>query len=174
MKIIKTANGKSKVRMSKAEWLKMGQNAGWQSAEEMSQNMKDYYATTQNTNPDEASFAVDIRGNRKAIPASARGSISKTVNGLGSYTDDLSSYIDSLFNNLRANGLIALQEDGTPWSGMIGSQGECGSDKANNQPAIAIDLGVNTENGYLLANSKLIMTICTMPSGKLEIVAYLS
>jgi hypothetical protein len=36
------------------------------------------------------------------------------------------------------------------------------------------ELAVKTENGYTMANSVLVMTVCTMPSDKLEVIAYIS
>ena len=82
--------------------------------------------------------------------------------------------VGQLFNALRDLGLEALQEDGTPWSGFLVGGAECGSEKAANQRA-NFPLAAKQEDGsYRLTKVALILSWCVMPSGKYEIIGYLS
>ena len=79
--------------------------------------------------------------------------------------------IKDLFDALAEIGVHAVQEDGTPWSGMLIGGAECGDERTRDQ-VVHFDL-VRTENGSPLNNS-LYLSWCKMPSGKYEIVSYLS
>jgi hypothetical protein len=64
-------------------------------------------------------------------------------------------------------GLDIMQEDGTPWSGIL-----CGDDATTNFP-LGTFPKLGEEREYII-NSQLIMSWHKMQSGRYEIVAYLS
>ena len=71
--------------------------------------------------------------------------------------------IDEIDGVLRKNGLMLVQEDGTPWEGFFtGREG-----RAN------IELAT-TDTNEIIENCTLALTWYKMGSGKYEIVAYLS
>ena len=82
--------------------------------------------------------------------------------------------IDEVFTICQANDVWPVMEDGMKWAGFISPQGECGSDKANNADPIKFELAVRDGDHYSLCTSVLVMTLCTMPSGRIEMVCYLS
>lgn len=139
--------------------------------EDISKHMDDFFASQQNENPNEPNFAVDTRNKRKAIPASKKRAIQNVLSELGrSYHESVP--IDQIFQALESNDVIPLQEDGTKWAGMIGSCGECGTTQGGSP--ILLELATKTEEGYYPATNWLAMTVCTMQSGRLEFVGYLS
>jgi len=82
--------------------------------------------------------------------------------------------LGSIFNILNQNNIVATQEDGTEWSGMLIGQAQCGSDRARDQVA-NFSLAFKNETGLIpISNSDLSLSWCVMPSGRYEIVAYLS
>lgn len=172
MKII-SSNNKKMIQMSQAEWVKIGQSQDWLTPEKMNENMNEFFESTQNEDPNGENFAVDIRGRKWAVPNPARRNIQKALSELGKRFHE-SVPIDEIFQVLGENGVVPLQEDGTKWAGFITSQGECGSERANNCGPIQIDLAVETYGEYLPSSTVLVMTLCTMPSGKIEFVGYLS
>jgi hypothetical protein len=142
------------------------------SLEHINSNMNEFFKTRQNSNPDEPHFAVDTRNKNVAISPSAKSAITKVLHALGKeYYQRIP--LDEIFGVCKANGVVPLQEDGTEWSGFMSSQGPCGSDNANREP-IRMELATQTPEGYMPAKNELIMTICTMASGNLEFVGYLS
>ena len=78
-----------------------------------------------------------------------------------------------IFKIFEANGVIPLQEDGTKWDGMLTGGHECGSDRASSQRT-DIELAVKTDSGLKLTNSALSISWCKMPSGKMEVIGYIS
>jgi Zn-dependent peptidase ImmA (M78 family) len=137
--------------------------------EDIKRHQDEYYSNSQNVDPDAPDFAVDLRSNGRPCSAQGRSNVQEFLTKLGrSYHDDIP--IDSITNALEQNNLLLIQEDGKKWAGFISTQGDCGHDNA----PMVFDLGVDLGNGYVLCKSQLVMTICTMPSGKLEMVAYLS
>jgi len=129
-----------------------------------SQYIQDVYPTKDN-------FMVNLRGKTKAIDSSRKNAINKELHALGSYFKDIP--LDEIFGILKSHDVWPIQEDGTPWSGFVTVQGECGSEKATQSPMM-FDLAVKGQLGYLPSRNKLIMTACTMPSGTIEIVVYVS
>lgn len=127
---------------------------------------------TQNQNPDSNDFAVDLAARHKSLPGAVKSRISKEIHALGNYFNQIPlEQIDAI---LKKYDVVMIQEDGTKWSGFVTTQGECGSDQANKQGPMKFDLANKTDSGYTPCNNVLIMTVCTMPSGRLEIVAYIS
>lgn len=87
----------------------------------------------------------------------------------GNYYDGVP--IDELQDALKAEGYVLLQEDGTPWSGMFLGSGEALLEMGK------LDYGREL-NGLAtykpVPNSGLRMTWYQMPSGKMEIVKYIT
>ena len=82
--------------------------------------------------------------------------------------------LGAIFNILEQNNVVATQEDGTKWSGMLIGGAQCGSDRADDQVA-NFSLAFKNETGLVpISNSDLSLSWCVMPSGRYEIVAYLS
>jgi hypothetical protein len=77
----------------------------------------------------------------------------------------------AVFDVLTQIGVHAVQEDGTPWSGFLVGGAECGTEEAKNQ-RVNFSL-VRTDTKTPLNNS-LFLSWCKMPSGRYEIVSYLS
>ncbi len=138
----------------------------------MKKELNTWMSTMQNKFPEDPDFAVDLRGKSKSIPNPIRSKINSALHALGNYHKKIP--LDEISNILEQNSVIMIQEDGTKWSGFVTSQGECGSEKANNQGPMQFELAIETELGYIVAKNHLVMTVCTMPSGNLEVVCYVS
>lgn len=141
------------------------------SPEQIQKNMDDFMVDKQQSDPTSDDFAIDMRGREFPLPTNLK---SQAINVLHEVGKRYYDRFPEIFESLENIGIVVLQEDGTPWAGMIGSQGECGSQKATNAAPIRLKLAANIDGKYQLVRNDLIMAICTMPSGKLEIVAYLS
>ena len=136
---------------------------------EINKNMDEFFTTRQNQDPEGEDFAVDSRSPSKTIPTTQRKRANRILQEVGrKYWPSFP--LDEIFGACKSNDIIPLQEDGTVWAGMIGSQGDCGLGK----PPMTIDLAVNVGEGYVPARNRLIITACTMTSGNLEIVCYVS
>ena len=79
--------------------------------------------------------------------------------------------LSPIFAVLEKLGYQAVQEDGTPWSGMLVGGAECGSEGSRNQVA-TIDLVRKEDNAPM--NNALYLSWCKMPSGRYEVVCYVS
>ncbi len=162
-----------KFELSKREWIETGRLAGWiKTAEKI--------PGTQNVDPDAPDFAVDLGIGTKTLPDGRRRNINKLIGSMSNYFTEIP--LDEIVSALRSQDVVMLQEDGTLWGGWVTTQGECGHDKApmvfelagkfeNKQHALD-DVLDNHE--YHLLNNSLVMSVCTMPSGKLEVVAYVA
>jgi hypothetical protein len=83
--------------------------------------------------------------------------------------------LDGLFSILEKNGLIAIQEDNTRWSGLLLG----GSDRTE---MVHFNLGWKNESTKIhgmdvfmaVPNAVLTMTYYKMQSGKFEVIAYVS
>jgi hypothetical protein len=132
-------------------------------------NISEFMTKMQSYDPTRSDFAVDPREKSRSVPPTSKRRVTKILSEVGrKYWPEFP--LDEIFGACIQNGIVPLQEDGTPWAGMIGSQGDCG----HQQPAMQIELAVKAGEVYVPANNMLIITACTMPSGKLEIVAYIS
>jgi hypothetical protein len=79
--------------------------------------------------------------------------------------------LSKIFDVLTKLGYQPVQEDGTPWSGMLVGGAECGSEQARSQVA-TIDIVRKEDNATM--NNALYLSWCKMPSGRYEIVSYIS
>ena len=116
-------------------------------------------------------FSDDLSRSRKSLGA-VRSKINKELHALGNYFSEIP--LPEIVSILKKYNVILLQEDGTLWSGFVTTQGECGSDQANRSGPMKFELAGKTDHGYFISNNYLIMTVCTMPSGRLEIIVYIS
>lgn len=103
-----------------------------------------------------------------ALKASERNKVNNKLHALGSYHEKIP--LQDIFDILAEIGVHAVQEDGTPWQGMLIGGKECGPEAADQ---VANFYLVRTTDGSPLDNS-LRLTWCKMPSGRYEIVAYVS
>ena len=140
-------------------------------AEQINRHWNKFISETQNINPDSERFAVDLRLKSQAVPTSIKKKINKSIHALGNYHNEIP--LDTLFDILKEHNIVALQEDGTIWSGILTGGAECGSDKAREQYA-SFNLAIKLENEYLPSKSYLMLNWCKMPSGKYEIVSYIT
>lgn len=154
-----------KITLSKSQWKEIGKVAGW-IAKESAQ-----IPNTQNQNPDEPNFAVDLSGIKRSM-GNNKSRINNEIHALGNFFSQIP--IEQIWAILKKYNVIVLQEDGTKWSGFIGPQGECGSDKASNAGSMRFDLAIKIGDSYVIGTNALIMMVCTMSSGKLEVIAYVS
>jgi len=141
------------------------------SPEQINRNWNKFISETQNFNPNSPNFAVDLRKKNVSINASTKNKINKAIHLLGNFHAEIP--LQSIFNILKEKEIVALQEDGRKWSGLLIGGAECGSEKAKDQYA-QFTLAVNKDNQYVPAKQKLILNWCVMSSGRYEIVSYVS
>lgn len=173
------------IGINKKYWEKIGEAAGWRKTpvqvklaqSEISKNINDFYASTQDFDTNEPNFAVDIRRDTISIPNGVRVKINNALSDLGNYHKNIP--IQEIIRILHSNGVIMLQEDGTHWEGFVLPTGQCGavddSGKSKNSP-FHFDLAFKSSGNarYLPCENNLVMSACTMPSGNIEIVTYIS
>ena len=139
--------------------------------EEIRRNWNRFIAESQNIFPDMHDFAVDLREKYIPISTPARNRINKAIHALGNYHTEIP--LQEIFDILKQESVVVLQEDGRKWSGLLVGGAECGSKEAEDQRANFI-LAVKTEKGYMPSKQNLILNWCKMPSGKYEIVSYVA
>ncbi len=107
---------------------------------------------------------------RNSIPAPIK---SKMGNEIGVIVKGFHDKIplSNIFAIIEKYGYQPVQEDGTPWSGFLTGGAECGSEEAKNQRA-TIDIVRKEDN--MPMNNALILMWCKMPSGRYEVVCYVS
>ena len=82
--------------------------------------------------------------------------------------------LQELFNILKEENILPLQEDNTQWAGFLMGAKECGSEESYKQK-VNIPLAQLIDNKLIpIKNSELILSWCVMPSGNYEINTYLS
>lgn len=155
MKIITASNGKSIIKMTRKDWVKIGQQA-------------DFF---QHQNPEDPNFMADESGRKFAIPGKIKNKVNKDLHALGNFHVQIP--LEQIFKIINDVGIIPLQEDNTPWSGMLIGGAECGSEETKNQ-VVNFSLAINIGDKFVVSNNSLSLSWCKMPSGKYEIVTYLS
>jgi hypothetical protein len=154
MQIKISSDKKKTLILSKRDWLDIGKKAGF----------------TQNRDPKNENFMAGTI-QETSVPTKSKNAINKAIVSLGNYHESIP--IEKIFTILETNNVIPLQEDNTVWSGFLVGNASCGDDKAKNQVAhIMLACKVNDE--YMVSNNSLYLSWCKMPSGKTEIVAYVS
>jgi len=142
------------------------------SPEQINRNWNKFIAQTQNLNPDGPDFAVDLRIKPKGSNRAFINKANKEIHALGNYHEVIP--LQDIFDILRKYDIVALQEDGAKWSGLLVGGAECGSEKANDQYALFTLASPVGDLGYVPINKTLRLQWCKMPSGKYEIVSYVS
>lgn len=191
-----------KIKITKDQWIAIGKKAGFvsdkditiakkiipaktQSAVKVAKEVKisAQIPNTQNQNPDESNFAVDLSSKPKTL-GRIKNKINNEIHALGNYFQQIP--LQQIMDIFKKYNVVMLQEDGTKWAGFVTSQGECGSEEARKGQmtfdlAMKLDQGSIDENGdyvketkYVRCNHMLSMSVCTMSSGRLEMVAYVS
>ena len=77
---------------------------------------------------------------------------------------------------LRKNGLIPLQEDGTPWSGMLMGAKECGPDAIDQQAHFPLAIMSDNDTGnWSMTNAGVHLSWCLLNTNprSYEIVVYM-
>jgi hypothetical protein len=150
------------------------------SVEDLAKELKDVYKVPfeqmqkdwEKANRERNTPLIDVANppRARAIPAGAKNRMNKKIH---SFTKGLQVgvRIDEMFEAIKEEGAIPIQEDGTPWAGMLIGGGECGSDQAREQRA-SIELVIEVDDVFFPATSMLHLTWCQSPSGKYEVVAY--
>jgi hypothetical protein len=106
------------------------------------------------------------------LPASAKRPLNKLLYDLTSQGYHDSILINEIGDLLRKHGVLMLQEDGTEFSGVFaGEDGRAEIEIGTTNIAREID-GVPVYTPF--TNTMLVITWHKMPSGKYEVVAYLS
>ncbi|MGW8177565.1 MAG: hypothetical protein ACWGQW_02050 [bacterium] len=95
----------------------------------------------------------------KAIPAKIRKSMNTKLHGMGNYHNGIP--LGQAFEILKEGGYFPLQEDGTPWEGII-----CGVEGQEYLPLMDDDGKV--------AKSVFVFSWYKMPSGRYEFISYVS
>lgn len=103
------------------------------------------------------------------IPSDIRKEINKDLGTLcsGKYYDKIP--LEEIFEILKNNNAIVLQEDGTEWEGIL-----CGDQARTNIEVGAIWSGNEEEIYTPCDNTLLVMSWYRMESGRYEINAYMS
>lgn len=108
----------------------------------------------------------------KPIPAGLKTKINKAIHKITKPTYFKSIPLSDVFQALNHFGIVALQEDQTEWSGFLTG----GVDKTEQ---VYFDLGwvedKDSNNRYaVIKNAALALSYFKMPSGKYEIISYVS
>ena len=112
-------------------------------------------------------------GKVKSLPPKVKRAIGKYLHDLGYNKWYDSIPLKGIFDIMKQNGVVPLDDDGTYWDGMLIGGAECGSDGARSQEA-HFNLAFRPLYGFFeKARESLHLSWCKMPSGKYEIVTYL-
>ena len=164
-RITKTANG-HKLEISHEDWIKVGQQAGWQMQAQPSDIEQPEQPKPQQ-NPD---LSIPPGKVQKSLTARERNLVNKQIHQITQgYHDKIP--LQGLFDALKNIGIEAVQEDGTKWTGMLMGGKECGHPEAAKQRA---NIDLVRIQGRTPLNNSLFLTWCKMQSGKYEVVSYVS
>jgi len=81
---------------------------------------------------------------------------------------------DRIVAVLAEEGFTPILEDGSRWIGVVAGDAECGSEEAREQYSNARLIQKNEEGKWAVTTTVLHMQWCKMPSGKYEVVCYIS
>jgi len=140
-------------------------------SEKIKKHHDEAIADSQNTYPHAPNFMVDIRLPEHHIPSKNKKQVNNGIHDLGNYHEQIP--LHSIFNILKENDIIPLQEDGTYWEGLLLGGKECGHEEAIKQRTI-IPLAININGQYFPCSHGLFISWCKMPSGKYEIISYVN
>ena len=134
---------------------------------------KDWYTLETSKEEEPPQQNVKRVRKRKILPESLRKKINDRLGEIttgNKYYDKIP--LDDIFNAIRDNEGIPLQEDWTEWSGWLtGEDGRATIDIGNPETKSTRD-GIDFYTPY--SNTMLVVTWHKMPSGRYEVGAYLS
>lgn len=148
--------------IDKKLWKEIGQQAGWLDVKNIKTAEVEY-----------DKILVDMGSNSVPIPSNVKRRINNAIGNLGNYHSSIP--FEEIARIFEDNGCVIIQEDGTKWAGFIAPTGYCGEtngDGSSKNEPMSFDIAIKKEDGWKLANTRLYMTACKMPSEKIEIVAY--
>ena len=109
----------------------------------------------------------------KALPQGVKSRAGKSIyEATKNYHDNLP--VDAIMSALAKHNLVAINEDGTKWQCMLGGNAECGTPEAANQRTTAQIATQDADGNWMLTTTWLSLSYCRMPSGRYEVVCYLS
>lgn len=120
---------------------------------------------------DTSGLIVDMKLKPKGVPPRVKNAVNKKLQAIGDFHDGIP--LSKMFDILKSEGLVPIAEDGTPWEGLLCGGKECGHPEASNQHA-TFETAVKFDDTYYPARAWLHITWCKMPSGKMEVIKYLS
>ena len=116
-----------------------------------------------------------MSGRGAAVPGPTRTRVKNELHAIG-----LRKWpyipLDRIFWALRKNGLIPLQEDGTPWSGMLMGAKECGPDAIDQQAHFPLAIMSDNDTGnWSMTNAGVHLSWCLLNTNprSYEIVVYM-
>lgn len=116
---------------------------------------------------------VDMNAKPNPMPSKLKNTLQNEVHRILKPTYFEQIPLKDIFDVFAANGVMAVQEDGTKWSGMLVGGKGCGEDGAESQRA-DIELAIKNGPWWKITTSALSITWCKMPSGKMEVIGYIS
>ena len=157
------------MKISKHIWQEIGENAGWTRFVTVKEDMRKYAKLDayQNEDPSKIDFMVrqDID---VPLPSNVKHKINIALTKLGNYHNYIP--MDDIEKIFEENECMLLQEDGTKFAGFVSPTGRCGETNER----IHFDFAYKSKGKWWMANTRLWMTACRMPSGRVEVVAYVS
>lgn len=81
--------------------------------------------------------------------------------------------LKEIFNLFELHHVMAIQEDGTSWSGFLLGDAECGDDRTRDQ-VVHFPLAIDTGSEWKVTTTHFHLSWCRMPSGKKEVIGYIS
>ena len=100
----------------------------------------------------------------ESLPKKIKNRINKELTSMSMNTYHFEIPIHEMFTILEKHGVAVLNEDGTKFEGFfIGSEGRA-----------ILNLGMKKNKGFTMSSTNFVLTWYKMPSGKFEIVSYVS
>ena len=81
---------------------------------------------------------------------------------------------EAILEALALYGFVPVGEDGEKWSGMLIGSAKCGSEEAKDQRVSLPTVMMGADGKWGMTNMYLSISYCKMPSGRYEVVSYLS
>ncbi|MFA5314219.1 MAG: hypothetical protein WC375_13035 [Methanomassiliicoccales archaeon] len=127
----------------------------------------------ENNTPSIPNIMVDLNERPRGVPSFIKNQANKLIHKLGDFHSEIP--LSEIFDILNQYNLIPLQEDGTPWSGMLIGGKKCG-ETGSEQQTVNLRLAFKMpDDTYHLITSVFHLSWCVMsdyPNKRYEIVAY--
>lgn len=120
-----------------------------------------------------------VEGSSSKINPTIKNAINRDLKKINDQTYFASIPISDIFNILKKYGVIAVQKDGTEWEGFLMG----GINKTEQVYFNVADMNVKEDAGIfktvyrytnIFLNTQLALSYYKMPSGKYEIITYLT